>query len=174
LNDADYFPPESADLITQMLAALEPTLPSHDARFERIQAFFGSESFRSVPFARVTALFGATLARDVHSGRNPENFPGPGMFNDIDAVAAYAPFCDAMFVDREISHLASQGGLKEELAGTARLFSLRKDGRTAFIDYQANIEAKASPEHLKKVAEVYGDDWPKPYVELLSRRHPYA
>ena len=39
------------------------------------------------------------------------------MYNDIDAVAMYSPFCDAMFVDKEIAHLTKQGELREELTG---------------------------------------------------------
>jgi hypothetical protein len=90
------------------------------------------------------------------------------MYNDVHVVSAYAPFCDAMFVDKEIAHLASQAELKKELAGRARLFSLRPQERETFIDYLKGIEANASPEHLKLVREVYGENWGSPFVQLLS------
>jgi len=90
------------------------------------------------------------------------------MFNDVDVVAAYAPFCDAMFVDKEISHLAHQGELRRELNGSATLFSLRADEDRQFLAFLDQIEADASSEHLKLVAEVYGTNWEKPYLELLA------
>ena len=88
------------------------------------------------------------------------------MFNDIDAAAAYSPFCDAMFVDKEIAHFASQRELKKELSGKAHLFSLRE--KVAFLEYLKSIESSAPAAHLAFVAEVYGPGWAKPYTELLS------
>lgn len=88
------------------------------------------------------------------------------MFNDIDAVSAYSPFCDAMFVDKEIAHFASQRELKEELSGKARLFSLRE--KNTFLEYLKSIETSAPAEHLALVADVYGPGWAKPFTELLS------
>ena len=166
----DLYPPPAASLVAHMLADLEDGTPGVEPRLNRIKDFFTSEAIRAVPFARISALFWATLARDVRSGRNPDKFPGSSMFNDIDVVAAYAPFCDAMFVDREISHLANQGELRRELAGMGRLFSVRSGEDLQFLDLLDQIEANASPEHLKLVAEVYGTGWDKPYWELLAHK----
>jgi hypothetical protein len=160
--------PESVDLVTRMLSALASSTPTKEDQFRRIQSFFASEYFRAVPFARVSGLLWASLARDVNAGRQPKNFPGAGMYNDIDVIAAYAPFCDAMFVDKEVAHLAAQAELKKELLGQAQLFSLRKNEQVAFIEFLKSIEAGASPNHLKLVREVYGEDWGSPFVELLS------
>ncbi len=92
------------------------------------------------------------------------------MFNDIDAVAMYAPLCDAMFVDKEISHLVKQRELRDELANGSRFFSLRQNEKTEFLEYLEQIERNAAPEHLQFVAEVYGPDWPTPFVDLLAMR----
>lgn len=80
-------------------------------------------------------------------------------------------FCDAMFVDKEIAHFASQSELRRELNGKARLFSLRKDDKGAFLAYLTDIESSASANHLKLVSEVYGLDWPTPYADILAPRH---
>ena len=87
------------------------------------------------------------------------------MYNDIDVVAMYSPFCEAMFVDKEIAHLTKQGELREELGGRSQSFSLRQRGENEFLDYLNGIERSASAEHLALVEEVYGA--PKPYVDLL-------
>ena len=75
-----------------------------------------------------------------------------------------------MFVDKEISHLVKQRELREELGPTVRFFSLRRDEKSEFLNYLDNIERSASSEHLRLVEEVYGPDWPTPYVDLLSTR----
>ena len=77
-------------------------------------------------------------------------------------VAAYSPFCDAMFVDREISHFAVQRKLKKELAKNALLFSFRENGRVEFINYLQSFEANSPKEHLQLIQEVYGPDWVSP------------
>jgi hypothetical protein len=163
------FPPESVGLVSRMLADIGRVVPNPSERVAKVREFFASDHFRSLPFARISALFWASLARDVHAGRKAAAFPGAGMYNDIDVVSAYASFCDAMFVDKEIAHLAGQAELKKELVGKSQVFSLRQKERAAFIEYLRGIEANAQPEHLKLVREVYGDDWGSPFVQLLSR-----
>jgi hypothetical protein len=160
------FPPAGYLLVTRMLSALESIFPTIEERIAYIRRFFVSDHFHSVPAVRISALFLATIARGVHSG--VKKLPTGGIFNDIDAVAAYSSFCDAMFMDKQISHLARQRELKKELSPNSRIFSLGANEKTAFIDYLKSIETAASAEHLRLVEEVYGSDWPTPFEELLS------
>jgi hypothetical protein len=96
------------------------------------------------------------IAREIHAGRRPDRFPKASMYNDIDTVAMYSPFCDAMFVDKEIAHLTNQRELREELGARTRFFSLRQSEKTEFLDYLDGIEGGASAEHLQLVEEVLG------------------
>jgi hypothetical protein len=147
-----------------MLDDAASTLPDMSERHAAIRDFFASEYFRAVSGARIQALFWATFARQIHLGR--KNFPQSSMYNDIDAVAMYSPFCDAMFVDKEIAHLTTQGELGKEFAGEhPRFFSLRQTEE--FLGCLNDIEGSASTQHLQLVEEVYGADWPTPYVDLL-------
>ena len=170
VNLDQLYPPPASTLISHMLGDLRRGPADSEAAFAKIQDFFSSDAARSIPYARVTALFWAGIARDVRAGRSEQTFPRAGMSNDIDLVAAYAPFCDALFVDKQISHLAAQPELKRELAGLGRLFSLRDGEDQEFLEYLDQIEASATPAHLDAVAAVYGADWPKPYLELLARK----
>jgi hypothetical protein len=165
--DVDFFPPHSSTLISHMLNDLRSETPDMGAALCRIANFFDSDAAKSIPYARISALFWATLARDVRAGRNPENFPGASICNDIDMVAAYSPYCEALFVDKELSHLASQAELKRVLEPVGRLYSLREAEKTAFLVYLDRVEAEAPREHLDMVEAVYGPDWTKPYVGLL-------
>jgi hypothetical protein len=163
------YPPESANLVTHMMQDLGAAGVDRAYVCDHLNVFFTSEAARSVSYARISALFWAGVAREVHAGRKPATFPRAGMFNDIDMVAAYAPFCDSLFVDQQIAILASQGELKNELAGTGRLFSLHEGGEAEFLGFLDAIEGAAPPKHLSRIAEVYGTDWPTPYLGLLSK-----
>jgi hypothetical protein len=164
MDDEFLFPPPAATLISRMLAEAAATLPDMGEPYAAIRDFFASQYFRGVSGARIQALFWATIARQVSDGR--KNLPRAGMFNDIDAVAMYSPFCDAMFVDKETAHLTTQGELRKEFDGEhPRFFSLRE--RDELLTYLNDIEASASTQHLQLVEEVYGADWPMPYVDLL-------
>ena len=166
----ELYPPNSTGMIDVMLSQLRTETKSPDECYARLEGFLQSDVAKSIPYARITALFWTTIAREIRSGRKSANFPGASMVNDIDMVAAYSGICDAMFVDKQVSHLASQGELKEELSGRARLYSLRVDEESDFLAYLDSIEREASADHKRTVADVYGPEWSKPYLELLVRR----
>ena len=166
-DDEVCFPPAAATLVSRMFSELSSTVSNYDKRFAAIRDFFASERFRAVPGARIAALFWATIAREIRAGRKSDRFPKSSMYNDIDAIAMYSPFCEAMFVDKEISHLTKQRELQEELGGRTRFFSLRRSEKSEFLEYLENIERGVAPDHLQLVEAVYGPDWPTPYVDLL-------
>jgi hypothetical protein len=168
VDDEVCFPPQDASLVLNMSEKLRSSFPDRDER-RRLQEFFASENFRAVFGVRISSLFWATIARTINAGRKTN--PEASMFNDISAVAAYSRFCDAMFVDKEISHLAKQGELRDALQGNAVFFSLRKNETADFLSFLNGIEQTAPQEHLKLVEDVYGSDWPTPYVDLLNTRH---
>lgn len=167
-DDFVCFPPPGAMLVSRMLSELEQHGISGNERLSRVQEFFASKQFRSISGARISSFFWATIAREINAGRKPDRFPKAGMFNDIDAVAMYSSFCDAMFVDKEVSHLVKQRELQDELSNRTRFFSLRRGEKEAFLEYLDGIEREAGSDHLKTVEEVYGHDWPTPYVDLLG------
>jgi len=167
-DDEVSFPPPEAMLVTRMLRALEQTFATPDERLARIREFFASKQFQSLSVVRIPSLFWATIGREINAGRKPDRFPTASMFNDIDAVAQYSPFCDAMFVDKEVSHFVKQRELREELGTRTRFFSLRKGEKEDFLEYLKSIEEEADADHLRLVKDVYGSDWPTPFVDLLA------
>jgi len=74
--------------------------------------------------------------------------------NDVRAIASYAPYVDAMFVDRECAALLVEAPLVHELKYKARIFSLT-DGE-AFLRYLAEVEAGTPTEVGKQAARIYG------------------
>jgi len=68
------------------------------------------------------------------------------MMNDVRAISTYAPYVDAMFVDRECAALLAEHRLAQDLEYKARIFSLTNG--QAFLDYLAEIEA-ATPSEVR-------------------------
>lgn len=130
--------------------------------FKLVWAFLRSDALDDVPFVRISSLIFASLAR---RARNGQNCPKAHPFNDVDAIAAYLPYCDAMFLDKEMESILRERLVRDRLGYPTRIFSLRN--KTEFLDYLDMIETNAQAGHIEKVREVYGEDWAKPYTEVL-------
>lgn len=128
--------------------------------------FFQSEHFSDLPFVRFGASIWATVAyRAAHVGQKKP--PNKGFYNDVSFVRTYYPYCDAMFLDKEICGILNDKLLEPVVnkCGT-RLFSLAT--RDKFLAYLDKLESSASTEHVSRVKEVYGDDHSEPYTELYE------
>jgi hypothetical protein len=107
-----------------------------------------------MPFGRILAYMFAALAGQVKFGRTKG--VSAGFMNDVEAVAAYAPFVDAMFIDKECSLLLRQGRPGKELNFRARIFSLTNQDE--FLDYLSGLEAQAGDEMRRYAQIIYGLD----------------
>jgi hypothetical protein len=107
---------------------------------------------REMPFGRILAYMFAALAGQVKAGR--KKGVSAGFMNDVEAVAAYAPFVDAMFIDKECALLLTQGRPARELQFKARIFSLTN--RDEFLVYLESLEAQADEETRQHAKVIYG------------------
>ena len=131
-NPHSFYRPlfEKLDRLSKLQLVVCPESPIQDyesavdPRYEKFRTVFRQLS-HGISFHDATTILHAqimrafkcllTIARQIHLGR--KNFPESSMYNDIDAVAMYSPFCDAIFVD-EIAHLTTQGELRKEFGGS--------------------------------------------------------
>ena len=131
---------------------------------KQIHAFLSSDSFRDTPVNRISARLFASIAHRAANGQRKP--PNRGMANDIGIVSSLMPYCDAMFIDNECRAMLENIPNKHALAFPARVFSLR-DG-DAFLAYLSDIEEAADKQVLQDVREVYGDDWPTPFLNMYE------
>jgi hypothetical protein len=75
VDDELCFPPPGERVVSGMLRELSSSISSYEERFAAIREFFASQHFRRVPGVRISALFWATIARDIHNGRKSDRFP---------------------------------------------------------------------------------------------------
>jgi len=164
--DEIAFPPLEVTLVQRLQSMGREAGLDIPGQLRKIQEFFGSADFSKIPFTRIWGQFWATLARCVRNGMKPESFPSGSIYNDLEALAAYSPYCDAMFMDEEVDHYSRQGQLRNTLEPGAKVFSLRS--KEAFLAYLKDLENEATADHLELVRQVYGPNAGSPFLSLLT------
>lgn len=79
---------------------------SDDDAMRRVGAFWDWPRLHEMPFNRIFAYLFAAFGRRVTMGQRKFT---RGLMTDFQAIAAYAPYVDAMFVDRECALLLGEG-----------------------------------------------------------------
>jgi hypothetical protein len=125
--------------------------PEETMVVRRLNEFWDWPRLSEMPFNKISAYLFAAIGRRVAAGQRKFT---RGVMNDIRAIAAYAPYMDAMFIDREMAELLSEEPLKSELSYRARIFSYAN--ADAFLDYLRRLEAGASDEIRKYARRIYG------------------
>ena len=161
---SDLYPDLSSSLILSVHSAFTRAGVRDSELWPKTLEYLLSDSLRNVPFIRISAMLYAALARRAASGRKRP--PDRGMMSDIRIISVLLPYCDAMFIDNECRGLLCEEPLSGALDYGTTLFSTNNKER--FLNYLDDIKSRASPEHLDKVKEVYGEDWEKPYTTLYQ------
>ncbi|WP_201760252.1 hypothetical protein [Bradyrhizobium sp. AC87j1] len=126
-------------------------VPPQDA-FNEVSKFLDWPGNQEQPAHKIFAYLIAALGWRVSSGQSPNI--GAGILNDFTAIATYAPFVDAMFVDRQCASLLQQGRLRSELSFKARIFSM--SNQQEFLDYLKQLGDSATDEVRQLANELYG------------------
>ena len=149
LNFSQGFPMKELQLVRQIASKSGVGDGELSDAYRRFAAWPAN---RLQPFDRIYAYMFAALASQFKAGRT--KFPTPGLLNDIRAIAAYAPYVDAMFIDDECAELLRHGRLRKELSYRAKIFSLNDAG--AFLTYLDDIITQ-TPDDVREMAGViYG------------------
>jgi hypothetical protein len=82
----------------------------HQMGMRRVGQFWDWPRFREMPIYRISAYLFAAMGRRAANGQ--KKFTA-GLFNDVRAIATYAPYVDAMFLDLECARLAKSRSTKE-------------------------------------------------------------
>ncbi|MDW5318146.1 hypothetical protein [Rhizobium sp. PL01] len=126
-------------------------VPDNEAG-QKVREVWASEVYKQLPHHRISAYLFAATARRVVGGQ--KTIINKGMMNDIRAIAAYAPYLDAMFVDKTSAQLLQERPLSEDLEYRARIFSF--SDREDFMAYLDELEAN-TPSDVKEMASlIYG------------------
>lgn len=151
-------------LVRWVLRRLEEKGVPEDDRLQDAVRFLYSDEALRAPENHLGALLHASLAWRAAHG---QKCPSRGTPNDISFIAAYLPYCDAMFVDNEFAQLLSEGRLAAAAKDyPTKIFATRS--RDGFLEYLHQLEAEAGRAHVDLVVRTYGETWTQPYRSMLE------
>lgn len=153
-----------------IVSSLQRHLPQDmkdDEKLKSVISYLQSGKTRNLPFNEIYSGLWAAIAYQAGTGGRT-TAPNIGMVNDIEMVSSLLPYCDAMFIDKDMHSLLNFGAVKKIIEKyNTKIFSLTN--KEEFFNYLAEIKNKASKNHLKTINEVYGEDWAKPFLEMFEK-----
>lgn len=164
LNSIGSITSSSSIIMTIIHRKLSEKGLSDEEGMKKSIEYMTSENLKNIPYIQISSILFAALAREGSLGRKKP--PTKGMMNDIETIACYTPYCDAIFIDNECRRLLNQGLKEIGYKLKTKIFS--QDNKDEFLKYLDEIEKSLSEKHLNKVKEVYGEKWLTPYVEMFS------
>ena len=137
---------------SQLAAMFERHGVAREDSFKKVSTFLDWPENRHQPAHKIFAYLIAALGWRISSGQNPAI--SASVLNDFTAIATYAPYVDAMFVDRQCASLLQQGRLRSELTYKAKVFSM--SNKQEFVRYLEGLCA-AAPQEVQTLAhDLYG------------------
>lgn len=135
-----------------------PKKTSLESGFLACCNFFKSEHFAKVPLHSITCRTHATLKHEVMSGayvrRDKALVKLRGYYTDLDHIAHYAPYCDAIAIDNAMAGLMKKPSVALSEAYAVKVFSLNT--AEAFHTWLDEIEASMTDEHHEALRAAYG------------------
>ncbi|WP_413288381.1 hypothetical protein [Bdellovibrio sp. HCB337] len=145
---------------------LDRKIENIEERMKRLNEFMSIDCLEKVPFIRIYTSLMATIAVKVSSGGMKKENIEPSFFNDILMISSILPFCDAIFLERQMAGFLRESPLNQVIDKMPRIFS--SSNKNEFFEYLQAIEGDASKEHIMAVEEVYGSEWGKPFTSVLQ------
>lgn len=144
--------------IEEMMTCFDSDTPTRE-RSRSILAFFESEHFRLAANQLVSTYAFAVLRDQVRRGayKNREKARRrlKGLFLDIEHVATYGPYCDAVFVDNAIAAMMRDPRIDLEKRFGAKVFC--DADWSKFSAWMDTLDAHLSAEHVSGLADAYPD-----------------
>jgi hypothetical protein len=126
-------------------------VPTSDA-FKEVLRFLDWPGNQQQPAHKIFAYLFAALGWRISSGQRPKI--DASILSDFSAISTYAPYVDAMFVDRQCAFLLKQGRLRTELNYKARIFSMADPQE--FLDNLSELGDSAPRDVQEFAHELYG------------------
>ena len=139
-------------LVHALVVEAHKTRPDEPDPVVLVDQFFKSDEAMNTPFLYINSRLWATIAQRVRNPKGPRK-PKPSDSYDVKAISTYAPYCDAMYVDKEFDSMASQKNVDVPGKFGVRLFSTRT--HDAFLAYLDDILKSMSEAHLEGLELLY-------------------
>ena len=164
----DFMPPMSNDILEELMRiARKKNIPQEKMPEIIVKYFNDIDALLEIPYIRISSVMFAGWARRAALGKKDP----PKSTADVQFIASYLPYCDALFVDKESASI-----LKEFPQNTpaylrlkefpAKVFSL--NNRDEFLVYLDQLVSEISSEQIVILKDMGGDDYAKPYWSIIE------
>lgn len=164
----DFLPPMSNDILEALMRiAWAKGLQGNQIPDTIVRYFNDIDSLLEIPQIRISSVMFAGLA---HRAANGQKNP-PKSTADVQFIASYLPYCDALFVDKK-----SASVLKEFPKNTppylrlkefpAKIFSLNT--KSEFLDYLDQLVAEIPLEQINILKDINGENYARPYWDIIE------
>jgi hypothetical protein len=149
----DFLPAPIIGLFTEVFARFINKTGSRDEAEKSMKEFFMSDAIYNLPFLQIESALYATTAKKALS---QVKLPTQGFSVDVNAMGCLLPYCDAMFMDREIAGLWKdiQSSPARRLSYDTKVFS--KASKDEFLSYLEELDQSVPAEQRSYSEEVVG------------------
>jgi len=168
MNLDDFLPPMTNDVLESIVRVARTHGISEDQIPIIVVKYFNDiDALLEIPQIRISSVMFAGWAHKAASGKKE----APKSTTDVQFIASYLPYCDAMFVDKESEEILTQ--FPKNTPGHLRLrefptkvFSLRK--KQAFLDYLDQVVDEVPPEQIAVLEDMDGKNYAEPYWTIIE------
>ena len=150
--------PIMSTIVESMLRCFPKEFPPKN-RLQEIAKFFISEHFARVPKQSISARIYASLKdmvkRGAYSNREQALVRLSGFFYDVNHISTYAPYCDAIIVDKPMAELISDKQVSLDNKYGVKIFSL--NNWEDLFNWLDEVENEMTEDHKNGLAAVYPD-----------------
>jgi hypothetical protein len=150
----------TAPIFSMVIERMRRYLPDKmDVRdqLRKCAEFFMTPHFASLPYqyihSRVCALLKDKVKNGAYANRDRAIEAVGGFFYDLDHIAHYAPYCDAIAMDRPMAEMMKDRRIDLEAKFGVKVFSL--SNLSEFHAWLDDVEAQMSEEHRQAVRAAY-------------------
>jgi len=154
--DAALFSPIDSNIVEMLARDFDEGI-SLSERFNTIGSFFESKYYAEVPCEHISSGLMTVLRDSVKRGQfqnaRKAKDQMKGIFFDHEAISAYAPYCDAFFVDGGMLEMVRHSKLDLEKRFPTRFFA--KSNWSELLTYLELIRSEKSEELSRAIQLVY-------------------
>lgn len=154
--NAMFDSPIASMIVRDMLQVL-PDGVRFAEKITRIEEFFGSAHFANVPNEWISTRIFSVLREQVRNGAFSDADEArrrlSGFLNDVKHISVYAPFVDAIVVDKPMAAILRDGRVNISARYGTRIYSL--SNWEAFISWLRQLIDSPLPEHRRALALAY-------------------
>jgi len=143
--------------IVNSLMRSQPSDEPFEVRLKKCGTFLQSDNFRESPRQRLRSRIFATLKTMVRNGAFPNNEKAElklsGFFEDVQHVATYAPYCDAIVVDAAMAELVTRTSVGLPADYGVKVFSMRK--LPELFDWLDSLQTKMTADQQDALRHIH-------------------